>query len=71
MAPIVLNSANEIAVEAFLEGRIMFTDIPDIIEYVIEHISLPSTCSCLEDILLLDITSRLYTQDYIENEYKK
>ena len=71
VAPIVLNSANEIAVEAFLEGRIMFTDIPDIIEYVIEHIYLPSKCSCLEDILLLDITSRLYTQDYIENEYKK
>ena len=30
--PAVLNGANEIAVESFLEGRIGFLDIPDIIE---------------------------------------
>jgi 1-deoxy-D-xylulose-5-phosphate reductoisomerase len=30
----VLNAANEIAVEAFLDRRVQFTDIPTIIEYV-------------------------------------
>jgi 1-deoxy-D-xylulose-5-phosphate reductoisomerase len=31
-APVVLNAANEIAVAAFLERRIAFTDIPELIE---------------------------------------
>jgi 1-deoxy-D-xylulose-5-phosphate reductoisomerase len=31
-APCVLNAANEIAVHAFLEGRLAFLDIPDVIE---------------------------------------
>jgi len=31
-APAVLNAANEVAVEAFLDGRILFTDIPVVIE---------------------------------------
>lgn len=33
-APVVLNAANEIAVESFLEGRICFKEIPSIIEAV-------------------------------------
>jgi 1-deoxy-D-xylulose-5-phosphate reductoisomerase len=33
-APVVLNAANEIAVESFLEGRISFKEIPSIIEAV-------------------------------------
>jgi 1-deoxy-D-xylulose-5-phosphate reductoisomerase len=34
--PAVLNGANEIAVESFLEGRIGFLDIPELIEKTIE-----------------------------------
>ena len=30
--PVVLNAANEIAVDAFLDGRIPFTGIPTVIE---------------------------------------
>jgi len=30
--PVVLNGANEIAVDAFLNGKIGFLDIPDLIE---------------------------------------
>jgi len=33
-APAILNAANEVAVQAFLERRIGFTDIPRVIEYV-------------------------------------
>jgi 1-deoxy-D-xylulose-5-phosphate reductoisomerase len=36
-APCVLNSSNEIAVKAFLEGRIKFTDIPVIIEKILSR----------------------------------
>ncbi len=68
--PIVVNSANEIAVESFLEGKITFLDIPDIIEYVVEHMSIPVISSTLEDILSLDKVSRLYTQEYIHKKYK-
>jgi len=36
--PVVLNAADEVAVESFLEGKICFTDIPKIIESVMsEH----------------------------------
>ena len=34
--PTVLNGANEIAVAAFLEGKIKFLDIPDLIEKTME-----------------------------------
>jgi 1-deoxy-D-xylulose-5-phosphate reductoisomerase len=36
VAPIVLNAANEVAVEAFLTGRLSFLDIPDVIERALE-----------------------------------
>jgi len=35
-APAVLNAANEVAVEAFLAGRLRFTEIPDVIRYVLD-----------------------------------
>jgi len=37
--PAVLNAANEVAVEAFLAGRIGFTRIPRIIEAVMERVA--------------------------------
>jgi 1-deoxy-D-xylulose-5-phosphate reductoisomerase len=35
--PAVLNAANEIAVDAFLDGRIGFTDIPNIVGTCLER----------------------------------
>jgi 1-deoxy-D-xylulose-5-phosphate reductoisomerase len=37
-APCVLNAANEVAVSAFLDGRIPFTGIPDIVAAVLEAV---------------------------------
>ena len=37
-APTVLNAANEVAVDAFLHGRLSFTSIPAVIERVLESI---------------------------------
>ena len=38
-APAVLNAANEVAVQAFLERRIRFTDIPRVIEHTLERVT--------------------------------
>ena len=37
-APCVLNAANEIAVHAFLEGRLTFLDIPEVIERTLQQL---------------------------------
>ncbi len=38
-APCVLNAANEIAVHAFLEGRLRFLEIPAVIEAALEELA--------------------------------
>ena len=50
---IVLNATNEIAVEAFLEGRIEFTDIFKLIQIVMSNYN-KTTPKSLEEILELD-----------------
>lgn len=56
-SPAVLNAANEIAVEAFLERRLAFADIPAVIENVLEqHRTLPVVS--LEDVLSADEWAR-------------
>jgi 1-deoxy-D-xylulose-5-phosphate reductoisomerase len=37
-APCVLNAANEIAVHAFLEGRLRFVEIPQVIERTLQEL---------------------------------
>jgi 1-deoxy-D-xylulose-5-phosphate reductoisomerase len=56
-SPAVLNAANEIAVEAFLERRLAFADIPAVIERVLErHRTGPVVT--LEDVLSADEWAR-------------
>lgn len=50
--PALLVGADEVAVQAFLEKRIRFTDIPTIIEHVLEKYK-GSAPSCLEDAIEL------------------
>ncbi|GBD39247.1 1-deoxy-D-xylulose 5-phosphate reductoisomerase [bacterium HR37] len=55
--PAVMNAANEIAVEAFLQGKIRFTDIIRIVSKVMElHRPLPG--NTLEEILEMDSWAR-------------
>ena len=51
-APILLNAANEVAVDAFLKGSISFSKIPEIIEEVITKTPCesPSTLAIIQDI---------------------
>jgi 1-deoxy-D-xylulose-5-phosphate reductoisomerase len=56
-APAVLNAANEIAVEAFLAGRLPFTAIPRVIESVLED-SPRSDATSLEAVMQADAIAR-------------
>jgi 1-deoxy-D-xylulose-5-phosphate reductoisomerase len=59
--PIVLNAANEIAVDAFLKERIGFTDIPAIIEAGLDRHA-PVDVSTPETVLALDREVRRETE---------
>ena len=56
-APAMLNAANEVAVQAFLERRIRFTEIAVIIDDVLNHEAAVPT-RCLEDVLAADGRAR-------------
>jgi 1-deoxy-D-xylulose-5-phosphate reductoisomerase len=51
-APAVLNAANEVAVQAFLERRIPFLSIPEVIEQTLGHVTARAADSL--DIILAD-----------------
>ena len=56
-APAMLNAANEVAVDAFLNGRIRFTEIASIIEQVLDR-QASSPARCLGDVLAADRQAR-------------
>jgi len=65
--PAVLNGANEIAVEAFLSGKIAFLDIPRVIEKTMDsHASFEPRA--IGDVVETDRWSREKTLEYIEKE---
>lgn len=64
--PLVLNSADVVAGQAFIDGKIRFTDIPRVIEKVISKTAFVSNPS-YEELLQLDIDTRIYTQEMIDN----
>jgi len=64
-APVVLNAADEIAVAAFIEKKIRFIDLPEIIETVLDLHNSINTPS-LEDILQADLWARRETSKIIE-----
>jgi 1-deoxy-D-xylulose-5-phosphate reductoisomerase len=62
--PAVLNAANELAVDAFLQGKVAFLDIPRIIGAVVdEHVTSPA--SDLEQVLAADGWARHAAQAVI------
>ena len=60
----ILNAANEVAVQAFLQGQIKFTHIPQLIEQTLQQVPARNTDS-LDDILADDFTARNLTHSYI------
>ena len=65
-APTVLNAANEIAVEGFLKGKILFTQIVKVIEHVIHKMSFIKDCT-LEDVLDADKEARTMALTFIRS----
>ena len=63
-ACVAFNAANEVAVETFLEGRIGFLEIADIVRYMADNAG-KEQFSCIEDILLFDKSVRRRTKSHI------
>ncbi len=62
-SPAVLNAANEVAVQLFLEGRIGFNRIPDVIEDALDRIP-PETVRDLGTVTDADRRTRSYLEKY-------
>ena len=65
-APGVLNAANEIAVDAFLNNQIKFTDIADTIEYSMEKFTDDVDLYCIDSLLKSDSVARDLAREYIK-----
>lgn len=64
--PAVLNAANEIAVESFLQKRMAFTAIPVMIKHVMETIQQEEMMT-LEDVLRTDKLARAKSHEWLAN----
>ena len=63
-APAVYNAANEIAVQAFLEERIRFTEMADVVSHALERIGSPEVMD-LADVLAADREARAAAAGYV------
>jgi 1-deoxy-D-xylulose-5-phosphate reductoisomerase len=61
-APIVLNAANEVAVEAFLEGRLPFLGIPEIVEKCLTWLG-DEPVESVEDVYACDDEARRFARE--------
>jgi 1-deoxy-D-xylulose-5-phosphate reductoisomerase len=62
--PCILNASNEIAVNAFLEGKIRFTQMPDVVSHTMENTAFSSSPD-LELLEASDKSARETAKDYI------
>lgn len=62
--PCILNAANEVAVEAFLNSRIQFSEIPMIVEMAMTEMDFISNPS-FNDLLHVDKITRIFAEDGI------
>ncbi len=69
-APAILNAANEVAVAAFLEGRLRFDLIPKLVVETLE-ITPYSSIDRLEDVLKADILARLKAKKVLDKLSKE
>jgi 1-deoxy-D-xylulose-5-phosphate reductoisomerase len=69
-ASTVLNAANEVAVNAFLNKKIQFMDIPKVIEQALEKIPSEAVKS-LEHVLMVDAEARAFTEIWISQSRRQ
>ncbi|MFW1857521.1 1-deoxy-D-xylulose-5-phosphate reductoisomerase [Acinetobacter defluvii] len=64
LAPAILNAANEIAVAAFLNEKIQFLQIAQVVEHTLNHVQ-NSSAESIEKILHTDQVARHFATEYI------
>lgn len=64
--PTVLNAANEIAVQSFLDRRIRYTDIVKVIDYCLNH-AVRNAADSLESVLETDCQVRIMANGFISH----
>jgi 1-deoxy-D-xylulose-5-phosphate reductoisomerase len=64
-APCALNAADEVAVEAFLAGQLHFSDIPRVIEKVLEQTTYTQSFGSLDDVLACDQEARRRARELV------
>jgi 1-deoxy-D-xylulose-5-phosphate reductoisomerase len=65
-APCVLNAANEVAVDAFLQRRIRFTEIVVVVEEVLARLGGTPAAGSVEAVLALDALARTAARERVE-----
>ena len=66
--PCILNAANEVAVESFLNEQIKFTQIPEIISESLENVRNQTKLE-LDSIIECDLSTREFAHSFINKEY--
>ena len=64
--PAVMNAADEIAVEAFLNGKIDFVGISDLVMSTVDRLSSAASARSLDEILAYDKEARVVTRSLIK-----
>ena len=67
-SPAILNATNEVAVAAFLDGRVGFCDIAFIVERALERYQ-PTAPQSIEDVLTIDAEARRAATELLESAY--
>jgi 1-deoxy-D-xylulose-5-phosphate reductoisomerase len=67
--PIVLNAANEVAVEAFMARRIGFTDVPALVARALENHAVLPLIEDVGTVWEVDRWARTYTETLLRTEY--
>jgi 1-deoxy-D-xylulose-5-phosphate reductoisomerase len=70
-ALVALNASNEVVSDAFINGRIRFTDIPVFIEEVLEHQPVLPTIEDIETIWEIHDWAKRYTEEIIKGSRGK
>ena len=66
-APAALNAANEVAVAAFLSGRVEFRALPEVIEHVLETLPVRPIGE-LQDVLDVDTVARASAEAWLQEK---
>lgn len=61
----ILNAADETAFHAFVDGKIGFLDMADIVEIVMDRLDNGQSAQTMEDVLAVDAEAHIYAQEAI------